>query len=489
MNRALSGPTSPFPRERHDVRTTSTALADPAPTDSAYIDSGTPDGFRPIRVLVVDVEEGTPRPAEVAAGYAQAWVLIRSAGRPRALLEVDLDVELSRARFAHEVERRRALDGDRVAPRVADDRLPSVSVVIPTIVERTDELADCLTAIGKSDHPRFEIVVVDNRRQVPAPDPLQAIADGTPGVRLVRQPRPGISAARNAGVAASTGEIVVFTDDDVRVDPSWLRAIATRFALHPEEQAVTGLVLPAELETPAQLYFERYYGGFAAERTFAPLSYGVDRPGSAPWRRSTVVARDDEGAEVRRFALYGAGACGAGCNIAFRRTALVGPGSSGSEPFDTALGTGTPAKGGEDLAAMIDVLWRGGRIGYEPAALVHHVHRRGYAELRRQMGAYGVGFTAMLTALVLREPAHLLALGAHLPRALDRLVRSSLVRLRGRRPGTDPAGDPGSAERRDGGYPPELARDELTGYLRGPGNYLRSRRPARSAALRSGDDT
>ena len=264
------------------MRTTSTALADPAPTDSEYVDPGAPDGFRPIRVLVADVEEGAPRLAEVAAGYAQAWVLIRSAGRPRGLLEVDLDVELSRARIAHEVERWRAADADRAAPRVADDRLPSVSVVIPTIVERTDELADCLTAIGKSDHPRFEIVVVDNRRQVPTPDPLQAIADGRPGVRLVRQPRPGISAARNAGVAASTGEIVVFTDDDVQVDPSWLRAIAARFALHPEEQVVTGLVLPAELETPAQLYFERYYGGFAAERTFAPLSYGVDRPDRRP---------------------------------------------------------------------------------------------------------------------------------------------------------------------------------------------------------------
>ena len=89
---------------------------------------------------------------------------------------------------------------------------------------------------------------------------------------MVRERRPGISAARNAGVAAATGEIIAFTDDDVRVDPLWLRAIGERFASDSAIEAVTGLILPAELETPAQVWFERYYGGFSGERTFAPLT-------------------------------------------------------------------------------------------------------------------------------------------------------------------------------------------------------------------------
>lgn len=245
--------------------------------------------------------------------------------------------------------------------------LPSLSVVIPTVAERLDELAVCLASIDTSEVPRVEILVVDNRPTVPVPDPLPELVERFRNARVVRQCHPGIAAARNAGVAAATGDVVVFTDDDLQADPVWLRAIASRFALHPEESAVTGLVLPSELETPAQLWFERYYGGFAAERAFEPLTYGLAQPDASAWGRATIVGRDMNGHAVRRFAIYGAGACGAGCNMAFRRLALAG-----RSPFDTALGTGTPAKGGEDLAAIIGLLWSGGRLGFEPAALVYH---------------------------------------------------------------------------------------------------------------------
>jgi hypothetical protein len=177
-----------------------------------------------------------------------------------------------------------------------------------------------------------------------------------------------------------------------------------------------------------------------------------------------MVATDDRGNEVLRRPIYGAGACGAGCNMAFRRSAF------GTTPFDTALGTGTPAQGGEDLAALIDVLWRGGRIGFEPAAVVRHEHRREYRELQRQMSGYGCGFTAMLAALVLHDPRHLGGLAAQLPPALGRLVRAALRRLAGR--GLGEAGEVPS-------FPGELARRELLGYLRGPGAYLAARREMR----------
>jgi cellulose synthase/poly-beta-1,6-N-acetylglucosamine synthase-like glycosyltransferase len=54
--------------------------------------------------------------------------------------------------------------------------------------------------------------------------------------------------------------------------------------------------------------------------------------------------------------VYGVGAFDAGANMAFRRTALEKIGG-----FDVALGAGTPARGGEDLAALISVLWAGFR--------------------------------------------------------------------------------------------------------------------------------
>jgi hypothetical protein len=187
-----------------------------------------------------------------------------------------------------------------------------------------------------------------------------------------------------------------------------------------------------------------------------------------------MIARDGRGHEVRSRPIYGAGACGAGCNMAFRRNAV-----SGEEPFDVALGTGTPSQGGEDLAAMIRILWRGGRIGYEPSAMVYHQHRREYDELRRQMWAYGVGFTAMITSLVLHDNGHLGGLAAQLPRAAARLAKATVGRLRGRRhERADLVHD--AARNVQPTFPPELARRELVGYAQGPRAYLRSRRDARS---------
>ncbi|MBN9098046.1 MULTISPECIES: glycosyltransferase [unclassified Pseudonocardia] len=448
--------------------------------------------FAATRVLVVDTELPAPRLSQHADRYGHAWVVIRRADRPRSLVEVDLgpDGVASRDHFATVFDRIRTAD-DLIGgiPVVADELLPSLSVVIPTMAERLAALEACLASIHTSGLPWVEILVVDNRPTVPVPDPLPGLVGQFRDARVVRQSHPGIAAARNAGVAAATGDVVVFTDDDVQADPVWLRAMAGRFALHPEETAVTGLVLPSELETPAQMWFERYYGGFAAERAFEPLTYRLARPDASAWRRSTVVGQDSDGRVVRRFAIYGAGACGAGCNMAFRRAAL-----RGRSPFDTALGTGTPAQGGEDLAAIIGLLWNGGLLGFEPAALVYHQHRRDYPALRRQMRAYGAGFTAMLTGLIARDPTHALGVGAQLPRALGRLATSTAVRLRGVRPaGDDHVAVPedrdpheiGDGDESGRGYPAALTRDELGGLISGPVLYGRSRWAERVRRQRS----
>jgi GT2 family glycosyltransferase len=339
-------------------------------------------------------------------------------------------------------------------------------VVVPSVIARTDELARCLGGFDRLDYPDFEVLLVDNRRQLPTPDPLPDLLREHASVRPVRAARPGISAARNAGLAAATGEVVVFTDDDVHVDHRWLRAVGERFVRQPELEAVTGLILPAELETPAQVFFERYYGGFSGERTFAPLTLAAE-PGLCG--RSRVTVRDAAGNPVRSFALYGVGAYGAGANMAFRRETLRRLGG-----FDLALGTGTPARGGEDLALLVDLLWRGGRIGYEPAAVVHHQHRREYAELVHQLRGNGLGFTAMLASVVSRDPRHLLALGAQLPLAARRMAAQSVARLQGRRAGAADQAVPTAPL-----YPAELVRYELGGMPRGPWAYLRSRRAAR----------
>ncbi len=51
--------------------------------------------------------------------------------------------------------------------------------------------------------------------------------------------------------------------------------------------------------------------------------------------------------------------------------------------FDTALGPATPARGGEDIDAFLQIILAGYRLVYEPRSLVRHHHRRDYADLRR----------------------------------------------------------------------------------------------------------
>lgn len=196
-------------------------------------------------------------------------------------------------------------------------------------------------------------------------------------------------------------------------------------------------------------------------------------------RSALAVVRHGDGRPPRTVPVYGIGAWGAGANMAFRRRELLARGG-----FDLHLGTGTPARGGEDLAALVDVLWSGGTVGYEPAALVHHTHRRDVPGLERQLHGNGVGFTAMLCALVAHDPRHVGALAALVPAATLRLAARTAGRLT-RRPSPDTPSSPVPAA--PAGVPLPAARFaalELSGFPVGPAAYARSRwRSARATRL------
>ena len=99
-------------------------------------------------------------------------------------------------------------------PRVFD-----VSVVIASL-DRPDDLATCLGQVcGHRTRHRLEVVVVDNN---PASGLTAGVLDRFPGVVHVDEPRRGLAYARNAGFLAATGEVLVATDDDVRVPDGWL---------------------------------------------------------------------------------------------------------------------------------------------------------------------------------------------------------------------------------------------------------------------------
>ncbi|WIE63735.1 glycosyltransferase [Curtobacterium sp. MCLR17_036] len=422
----------------------------------------------PRRVVSVDLDAPLPRLVADETGISALVVGYRD-GHPVATREVLLTADPDDA--ARALEPIAGVRADRAGDDtpVPDELLPMISIVVSTVVARVEDLGRLLDVLEHLDYPRHEVVLVDNRVVLPGSDPLPALLEGRT-VRLVTERRPGCSAGRNAGVAAALGEVIAFTDDDVRVDPQWLRMIGTRFVREPALSAVTGMILPVELATPAQIWYEAYYGGFSGERTFDPVTIVPDDvPGVMRHARVSAVAPD--GSIRKHFAVYGIGGYGAGANWACRRSAFDAAGG-----FDTTLGAGVPARGGEDLAIFIDILWNGGRIGFEPRAVVHHRHRQDLAGLHHQLHSNGVGFTALMCALVVKDRRHLLALARLMPVAADVKTRQLVSRLAGRRDAAPETVTEASTTR----IPRSLAFHEFRGFPAGPAAYLRSRRFWRS---------
>ena len=408
---------------------------------------------RPLRVAVIDIADpirdlDCTRDADPP--YAGAWILVCRAGQPIGSVELALEgPRVAAGELERELRSKLGAAWSRqLAPELVDPPvLARASVVVPTAFGRPEQLQRCVQGLLELDHPDFEVIVVDNRAA--GSQPSLALA----GVRVVCEPRPGISAARNRGLMEAGGAVIAFTDDDVVVDRRWLRALGERFAQQPALAAVTGLVVPSELETPAQIWFEQ--SGSGLDRGYSPLTF--ERAGRFRVKRRAL----DDGSELVH-SLYATGELGLGSNMAFRTDVLRAAGG-----FDEALGTGTATRGGEDLAILLELLSAGHPLGYEPSAIVHHTHRATLEELERQMYGYGSGFTAMLTAIGLRDPRHFAGLAAVVPAWLRSLR------------------DPASAKRvnRDEDYPRDLSRLELRGMIAGPFAYLQARRAQRRWAL------
>lgn len=372
-------------------------------------------------------------PERVGPAYRHARLLVRAHGQPQGFVTVAVDASGS----VGNADLRRAITEQVVCQasdsddlRDADGALPDVSVVICTR-DRADSLRVALRSLLACDYPRLGVVVVDNAPLTDATRRVIAEIDD-PRVRRVLEPHPGLSRARNRGVAEAVGEVLAFTDDDVIVDPLWIRALVRGLRRQQTVGCVTGFVTAAELETPAQQYFERKVG----------------------WSDDFLPRLFDLGEHRLDMPLYPyvAGTFGAGVNFAVTRTALTIVGE-----FDEALGAGSPAKGGEDIDYFLRVVLAGYAIAYEPAAIVWHMHRRDLAALRNQIDGYGSGLSAFLFK-------HLIA-----PQTAMDIVRRGM-------PGIRRMGDLRRRGRGDGPDHMGLWRTELSGFVAGPARYLRGRR-------------
>lgn len=109
---------------------------------------------------------------------------------------------------------------------LADAASPPISVVINTL-NRADLLDDAITGVMQLDYPQFELVVVNG----PSTDHSEAVLARWQGrIKHLRCDAANLAVSRNVGIAAASGEIVAFLDDDAVPHPYWLRYLARNFA-------------------------------------------------------------------------------------------------------------------------------------------------------------------------------------------------------------------------------------------------------------------
>lgn len=226
------------------------------------------------------------------------------------------------------------------------DPPPEVSVVVPTF-NRPAQLRETLLSLAGSevDRAAFEVLVVNDGGE--AVEGVTSQVEDRLQLRVVNQVNGGPASARNSGAECSRGRFLAFTDDDCRVDPGWLRALRDRLREAPDllvgGRTLNGL--PGNPWSEAnQLILEAVYGHFNRDRT---------RP--------------------RFFASNNMAVCASNLREA------------GGFRHDL------PVHACEDRELCDRWLHRGGRLGFVPSAIIHHVKPLSFAGFWRQYFTYGRG--------------------------------------------------------------------------------------------------
>jgi GT2 family glycosyltransferase len=225
------------------------------------------------------------------------------------------------------------------APGFPLRRYPRVSVVVASF-NGARTLKTCLDSLRQLKYPDYEIILVDDG----STDTTRQIASQHPHVRYLRHEKNlGLSAARNTGIAAATGEIIAFTDADCRADEDWLY----------------------------------YLVGSLLDSEFA----GMGGPNLLPLEDSAVAAAVmvSPGGPAHVMLTDRQAEHIPGCNMAFCKSALADVGG-----FDPIF-----RQAGDD----VDLCWRlqqaGHKIGLSPSAFVWHYRRSTVGEYLKQQQGYG----------------------------------------------------------------------------------------------------
>ncbi len=247
---------------------------------------------------------------------------------------------------------------------VTKEKIETISVVICTR-NRAAALEKCIQSLLNNEDKKYELIVVDN---APDNDDTKKIVEQFPDVRYVFEERKGLDIARNTGAKAASHNIIAYTDDDVQIPANWIANIKSCFA-NPLTMAVTGLVIPAELNTEAQYIFEK---DWSFNKGYLPTVFN---------HRYFLDAKD-EGVPAWDV--------GAGANMAFRREAFNLAGL-----FDERLDVGAAGCSG-DSEMWYRILAEGWNCVYFPHLYVFHEHRKSLEDLRKQLFSYMKGHVCAL---------------------------------------------------------------------------------------------
>lgn len=237
-------------------------------------------------------------------------------------------------------------------------------------MNRPASLMRCIEAVMSGEMVPRELIVVDQSDDDATEELVTAYSWPSTAFRYIRQPRKGLSAARNAALSATGAAVVAMTDDDCVPDGAWLRAIDRAFTGQPARAAVTGRILPL----------------------------GPDAPGLYP-----VSSRPSEmAAEYNRKAPPWQAASGG--NFAVRRECWEHLGG-----FDERLGAGTRGQASEDIDFAYRLLRNGHAIRYEPGAVIFH-ERQPHARRITTRWTYGYGIGAFCGKWLRRRDLYALRL-------------------------------------------------------------------------------
>jgi GT2 family glycosyltransferase len=231
---------------------------------------------------------------------------------------------------------------------------PAASVVIATR-DRPGHLAEGVSSVLGSPGEDFELLVVDQG----APGESEAALAPhrhDPRLRYVRTDERGLSRGRNAGMALARAPLVLFTDDDCRVDPGWIGHMRRAFEEAPEAGLAFGRVRSPDTGE----------GGYVA--TFVPEERIV-----RDWRPAAPIH------------------WGIGANMALRRSLVESVGW-----FDTQLGAGAPFPAGEEIDLTVRAIGAAVEVVHVREAEVLHVNVRRGREASWHWRGYGIGVGATL---------------------------------------------------------------------------------------------